>query len=126
MSEKFVVSVECRFSASHTLPGCPPCDRLHGHTWKVRVSWAFSKLDGSGMGANFSTLKGVLESKIKRPFDHRHFNDTSPFDKMNPTAENIAKVFFLILKDGLDPGLGGRLERVEVWEGPDNSVSYEG
>ena len=75
MSGLFTVSVECRLAASHVLPGCPPCDRLHGHTWTVRAHWAFTDLDGDGMGANFHALKDVLQEQVRSRYDHRHLND---------------------------------------------------
>jgi 6-pyruvoyltetrahydropterin/6-carboxytetrahydropterin synthase len=125
LSGQYTVSVSCHFSASHTLPGCPPCDRLHGHTWKVRVHWVFTRLGSSGMGADFSTLKAELEKRIKAVYDHTHLNETPPFDRVVPTAENLAREFYHLLAENADPDSGGRVGRVEVWEGPDNSVAYE-
>jgi 6-pyruvoyltetrahydropterin/6-carboxytetrahydropterin synthase len=125
MSGKYTVSVSCHFSASHTLPGCPPCDRLHGHTWRVRGEWVFTELTAGGMGADFSDLKARLEKQIRAVYDHAHLNDTPPFDRIIPTAENLAREFYHLLRTDDDPDSKGRIERVEVWEGPDNSVTYE-
>lgn len=125
MSGKYSITVESSFSASHQLPGCPPCDALHGHTWKVKASWAFTQLDENGMGADFSQLKSLLTSEIRNIYDHTHLNDTAPFDTVAPTAENLAREFFLRLRARSDATPGGRIERIEVWEGPDNFVAYE-
>ena len=124
MSESFTLSVECRLAASHVLPGCPPCDRLHGHTWTVRAHWRFARLDERGMGVNFRTLREALGRLVQEPFDHRHLNDIEPFDRIPPTAENLAREVFGILRDGFAPGEGGRLVKVEVWEGPESCVAY--
>lgn len=121
----FSLSVECRMAASHVLPGCPPCDRLHGHTWTVRAHWAFYELDEHGMGVNFRALKMLLEKEIRERYDHRHLNDIPPFDRTPPTAENLAREAFRVLTDGFDPGPSGRLARVEVWEGPESCAAYE-
>ncbi|NIM20691.1 MAG: 6-carboxytetrahydropterin synthase QueD [Candidatus Latescibacteria bacterium] len=126
VSERYVLSVEGYFSASHTLPDCPPCDRLHGHTWKVRASWAFTELDDQGMGKNFVVLKEALSTHILETYDHGHLNDLEPFDRTSPTAENLAREFFFILKKNFDPGTSGSMERVEVWEGSGSCAAFEG
>lgn len=125
LSPKFTLSVECRLASSHILPGCPPCDRLHGHTWTVRAFWSFAELDENGMGANFRDLKQVLRSEVHDRYDHRHLNELAPFDRVAPTAENLAREVFRILHERMGPGRGGRLTRVEVWEGPEACAAYE-
>ncbi len=125
LSGLFTVSVECKLAASHVLPGCPPCDRLHGHTWTVRAHWAFADLDGHGMGANFRVLKDILQGQVRARYDHRHLNDITPFDDIPPTAENLARQVFRLLNASFDPGPEGRLARVEIWEGPESCATYE-
>lgn len=119
------MSVQCRLAASHVLPGCPPCDQMHGHTWTVRAYWEFTTLDEGGMGANFHVLKEVLHRQVKDRYDHRHLNDIPPFDGVPATAENLAKEVFGSLTASFDPGPAGRLARVEVWESPEACASYE-
>jgi 6-pyruvoyltetrahydropterin/6-carboxytetrahydropterin synthase len=125
LSSRFTLSVECRLASSHILPGCPPCDRLHGHTWTVRAFWSFSALDENGMGANFRDLKQVLRTEIHDRFDHRHLNEIAPFDSVPPSAENLAREAFRIVNERFQPSHGGRLVRVEVWEGPEACAAYE-
>jgi 6-pyruvoyltetrahydropterin/6-carboxytetrahydropterin synthase len=122
---RYSLSVSGRFSAAHTLPACPPCDRLHGHTWRVRATWIFTDLDAKGMGENFSVLKSALKSFILDLCDHAYLNELEPFARTEPTAENLAKVFFFILKDRFNPGPSGSIQRVEVWEGEDSSAAFE-
>jgi 6-pyruvoyltetrahydropterin/6-carboxytetrahydropterin synthase len=125
VSGTFTLSVECRLAASHVLPGCPPCDRMHGHTWTVRAHWAFADLDEHGMGMNFSDLKDALREHVHARYDHRHLNDLPPFAKTPPSAENLAREIFRLLTAGFDAGPRGRLTRVEVWEGPESCAAYE-
>jgi 6-pyruvoyltetrahydropterin/6-carboxytetrahydropterin synthase len=124
MSGTFILSVQCRLASSHVLEGCPPCDRLHGHTWTVRVFWEYAELDGNGMGANFRDLKDVLRREVHDRFDHRHLNDLEPFNRVPPTAENLAREVFALLRERYNPGPRGRLARVEVWEGPEACAAY--
>ena len=125
VSGSFTLSVECRLAASHILPGCPPCDRLHGHTWLIRACWTFSDLDDMGMGANFHVLKEILNREVRERFDHRHLNDVAPFDKKAATAENLSREVFRLLKNAFDPGSAGYLSRVEVWESPETCAIFE-
>jgi 6-pyruvoyltetrahydropterin/6-carboxytetrahydropterin synthase len=125
VSGTYTLSVEKKLSVSHILADCSPCDRLHGHTWRVRAEWVFSGLDGAGMGVDFRVLKDVLGQEVGERFDHQHLNDVSPFDKLQPTAENFAKEIYSLLRRSFDPGPAGRLKRVEVWEGPEAFAAYE-
>lgn len=121
----YTLSVECRIAASHVLEGCPPCDRPHGHTWTVRAHWRYGALDAAGMGANFHDLRDALERRVRAAFDHRHLNDVSPFDRIAPTAENLARVAFEALRQDSAAGVVAVLARVEVWEGPESCAAYE-
>lgn len=125
MSGFFTLSVQCRLAASHVLPGCPPCDRMHGHTWTVRAYWSFRALDDAGMGMNFRDLKAALREHVHGRYDHRHLNDIPPFDSTPPTAENLAREVYRVLAAAVDAGPRGRLARVEVWEGPESCAAYE-
>jgi 6-pyruvoyltetrahydropterin/6-carboxytetrahydropterin synthase len=77
------------------------------------------------MGANFRTLRNVLQELVRVRFDHRHLNDIPPFDDIPATAENLAKEVYKSLTSSFDPGPEGRLARVEVWEGPESCAAYE-
>jgi 6-pyruvoyltetrahydropterin/6-carboxytetrahydropterin synthase len=85
----------------------------------------FTDLDDKGMGENFTILKGALRTLILERFDHTHLNELEPFTRQDPTAENLAKAFFLILKEHYNPGPNGAIHRVEVWEGEDSCAAYE-
>lgn len=87
--------------------------------------WSFAELDENGMGANFRDLKQVLRDEIHERYDHRHLNDIAPFDSVPPTAENLAREVFGIMKARMAPGRGGRIARVEVWEGPEACAAYQ-
>ena len=125
MSGSYTLSVENKLSVSHVLADCSPCDRLHGHTWRVRAEWVFTDLNGVGMGVDFRVLKDVLKREVGEKYDHRHLNDVSPFDEVQPTAENFAREVYKRLNSSFDPGPVGRLKRVEVWEGPEAFAAYE-
>ena len=91
----------------------------------MRAFWSYESLDERGMGANFCDLKDVLRREVHDRYDHRHLNDLAPFDSVPPTAENLAREVFALLKQRFQPGPRGRLVRVEVWEGPEACAAYE-
>jgi len=76
------------------------------------------------MGVNFRTLKDALRALVYERFDHRHLNDIAPFDTLPPTAENLAREIYRIVREGVDTGGRGSLARIEVWEGPESCVAY--
>jgi 6-pyruvoyltetrahydropterin/6-carboxytetrahydropterin synthase len=74
---------------------------------------------------NFHNLKDALRREVHDRYDHRHLNDLAPFDKVPPTAENLAREVFIQLRERFRPGAHGQLVRVEVWEGPEACAAYE-
>jgi len=109
------IFIETHFAASHQLHGYQgPCRALHGHTWKVRVEVETDKVDKIGISFDFKELKTITESVINR-LDHHHINDIAPFDRKNPTAENLSRYIHAIHV---------RISQVVVWESATYAVSY--
>ena len=116
------VSVEQHFDAAHYLRGYRgKCENLHGHRFKVVVSLKAKKLNEIGLAYDFVELKRHL-GEILTQFDHTCLNDVPPFDKLNPSSENIAVAIY----DQLKRHLSGEvlLSSVEVWESPQSCVTY--
>ncbi|MDR0956649.1 MAG: 6-carboxytetrahydropterin synthase QueD, partial [Endomicrobium sp.] len=91
---KYKLSVTKNFAAAHCLREYNgKCENLHGHNWKIRVAFWGTKLDDKGMLVDFTDIKRHLY-KIISYLDHKFLNEISPFDKINPTAENIAMFIF--------------------------------
>ena len=66
----------------------------------------------------------MIKDHIEEKFDHRNLNlDTEEFATLNPTAENIARVIYDILRPKIDKkfDLGIRLYETER-----NFVEYPG
>jgi 6-pyruvoyltetrahydropterin/6-carboxytetrahydropterin synthase len=118
---KYQVSVIKGFSAAHALRGYKgKCERLHGHNWKVKVTLGSGKLDKTGMAMDFTDIKAVLGGVLLK-FDHCFLNETAPFDKINPTAENIARVIFEDMAGKLPKAV--KVHEVEVWESETSSAA---
>jgi 6-pyruvoyltetrahydropterin/6-carboxytetrahydropterin synthase len=119
----YEISVEKHFDAAHFLRGYQgKCEALHGHRFRVVVRVSASKLDDIGIAYDFVELKQHLEEILSR-FDHTCLNDVPPFDKINPSSENIAATIY----SELQPKLAGApvsISGIEVWESPQTGVAY--
>jgi 6-pyruvoyltetrahydropterin/6-carboxytetrahydropterin synthase len=119
----YQISVEQHFDAAHALRGYKgKCEALHGHRFRVVARIEAAGLDDIGLAYDFAELKSHLAGVISR-FDHVNLNDVPPFDRINPSSENIAADIYNELTSRLS-GDKISLTAVEVWESPQTGVSY--
>lgn len=122
----FLLSAEASFSAAHTLPGVPTCDRMHGHNWRVRVTVRVdvAALDRHGMGVDFRVIEQATHDAVAE-FDHAYLNELTPFREQPPTAERVAVVVEERVRDRLArETAAARIAEVDVWELPQYRVRY--
>ena len=105
------------FDAAHNLINYHgKCERLHGHTYKLRVVVEGTP-DDEGMIIDFIELKAVVKERVISRLDHSYINDIIP----QPSAENIA----LWIWDELEESVrreNCRLYEIHVWETADSRV----
>ena len=119
----YEISVEKHFDAAHFLRGYQgKCEALHGHRFRVVARISAPRLDSIGMAYDFTELKQHLDSILSK-FDHTCLNDVPPFDKINPSSENIATTIYNELKPKL-AGTPVSISSIEVWESPQTWVTY--
>lgn len=102
------------------------CNHIHGHghnyVLEVTVKGAIDPL--TGIVINLVELKDIIEEAIIRHVDHLHLNmDVPEFSYLNPTAENMAVVFWRWLEKALPSGL---LYEVKLHETENNVAIYRG
>src|SRR5262245_8268631 len=86
------ISQETTVAAAHQLRFAPgEGERLHGHNWRIKAVLRARELDKSGFVVDFNELGRVLRQLVE-PYEHVFLNEVQPFDDVNPTAENIARV----------------------------------
>ncbi len=120
----YELTIKGHFDAAHAIRDYPgECRNLHGHTWDVEVSVEGLELDEIGIVYDFKQLKADL-TEVLEPYDHAYLNDVPPFDVLNTTAENLAKVLF----EELAERVGDRVKvvAVSVWESPIAKITYRG
>lgn len=119
----YQIGVERHFDAAHFLRNYGgKCENLHGHTFKVVVTLNATKLNDIGLAYDFTILKRQLDEVLSR-FDHTCLNDIPPFNKINPSSENIAATIFAELQSKL-ASASTTLTTVEVWESPQSQAIY--
>src|SRR6266852_7289500 len=63
----------------------------HGHNYVLEVTLEGDPDPVTGMIFDLKTLKEVIQKNVVEPMDHRFLNyEVPPFDKIVPTAENVA------------------------------------
>ena len=134
-----LVTKRVEFSASHVCRNPSLSDREnqelfgaaanphgHGHNYAIEVTMEGNPDPVTGMVIDLKKLKDVVNREVVDSYDHRFLNyEVPPFDRVVPTAENIA----IDVWQRLEPHLakdGGRLHAVRVYETPDLYVDYFG
>ena|SRR5579863_2067900 len=87
---------------------------VHAHSWRIRAAVRAKHLDATGWVLDFKHVGNVLRSLIAS-YEGTFLNDVAPFDDLNPTRENVARVIADKLAAKLDEGRA-RVHRVEIWE----------
>jgi 6-pyruvoyltetrahydropterin/6-carboxytetrahydropterin synthase len=122
----FEVSAEETFAAGHALRNYHgKCENVHGHNYRVRVTLAGAGLDHAGLLVDFVEIKRIMRAIIER-LDHQFLNDVPPFDRLNPSAENMARYFYEQMAEQLD---GARenpvcVAEVKIWETDTSTATY--
>jgi 6-pyruvoyltetrahydropterin/6-carboxytetrahydropterin synthase len=104
----------------------------HGHNYQFEPCVALPAAGRAG-GAPFTLddLEQLAEETVIRRFDHKNLNaDTPEFSPpagLNPSVENIARVFYDLLAPAIRGAPGGAtLRSVTVWETDRTSSTYPG
>ncbi len=134
-----VITRKIEFSASHVcrnpemsepenqaLFGLEANPRGHGHNYVVEVSVRGDPDAVTGMVMDLKELQEILNREVVGPYDHRFLNyETPPFDRVIPTAENIAHDIWRRVAPCVGNPVRG-LYAVRVRETPDLYVDYFG
>ncbi len=96
------LTVRENFSSAHALRYYQgKCENLHGHNYLAEMVIEGEVLtEDTNLVVDFTILKQILREEIKK-IDHCNLNEISPFDKINPSAENIARYLWQCVKPRL-------------------------
>ena len=113
-----IVATEYEFDAAHNLPNyAGKCERLHGHTYRLRVLCEAPVEPSTGLAIDFAEAKRIVKARVIDVLDHTYLNETIAI----PSAENIAIWIWERLADSALP-----LSEIQVFETPGCFVIYRG
>ena len=118
------LTIETTFFATHALLIQGERETRHGHDWHVTVEVEGEKLDEDGLLCDFHELERLLE-EVVRPMRAQDLHKVKPFDKINPSAEQVARH----IADSLNTRLISQdqpctVRRVTVTEAPHCHACY--
>jgi 6-pyruvoyltetrahydropterin/6-carboxytetrahydropterin synthase len=94
----------------------------HGHNYELILKVVGEPDPGTGYVIDLKMLSDLIKENVLNRFDHKNLNlDTDEFKSLNPTAENIAKVIYNILRQKIDKKLH---IQVRLYETERNFVEY--
>ncbi len=78
----------------------------HGHNYELIVKVTGLPDPQTGYVMDMKVLSGIIWDAALEKFDHKNLNlDTGYFNDLNPTAENIARVIYDLLRVRIDATL---------------------
>jgi 6-pyruvoyltetrahydropterin/6-carboxytetrahydropterin synthase len=134
-----LITRRAEFSASHVcaqpsltpqqnrdLYGAAANPSGHGHNYVLEVTLEGEPDPITGMIYDLKELKDLIQQTVLDPMDHRFLNhEVPPFDKVVPTAENVAAEIWRRLEPHFGNN-GTRLNNVRLYETDDLYVDYAG
>jgi 6-pyruvoyltetrahydropterin/6-carboxytetrahydropterin synthase len=119
----YEIVVKQNIESAHYLRGYKgKCENVHGHTYGVVARLQAPGLNEIGLVYDFTDVKRHMD-RILDKYDHKLLNDIPPFDRINPSAENIAATIYHELQDQLRDA-PVKVAAVEIWENPDQGIVY--
>lgn len=135
MSNKVAVFRKEHFNAAHRLFNKTWTDErndavfglcnnknFHGHNYELIVKVVGEPDPETGYVIDLKMLSDLVKKEVLNRFDHKNLNlDTVEFAELNPTAENISKVIYDLLRSKLDTSLE---LTIRLYETERNFVEY--
>lgn len=131
LKELFTIRTISQFESAHAIrqymedpknPGIFLDEDMHGHTFVVEVFASSNHVEQrTGFALDFSILKKKTD-ELASKFDHKFINEIEPFNRINPSTENLAKFFFQEINKIIP--INAWLDKVRIFEGPTNYAEY--
>ncbi|WP_421762763.1 6-pyruvoyl trahydropterin synthase family protein [Ekhidna sp.] len=96
----------------------------HGHNYEVIVSLTGEPDPETGYVYDMKKLSDLVKIQVLNKFDHKNLNlDVVEFKSLNPTAENIVKVIYDLLRAEIEEEYE---MKITLYETERNYVEYSG
>ena len=117
----FELTVCREFFAAHAITMGAVREESHDHRWAVAVVVRGERLDGDGLLCDFHLIEQELD-RVLEVLRGRDLNRTPPFDRINPTAENVARHIAEEIGQRIPQGVS--LKSVGVTEAPGCTATF--
>ncbi len=95
---------------------------FHGHNYELIVRVSGEPDPETGYVYDMKVLSDLIKEHITNKFDHKNLNlDVEEFKNLNPTAENIVRVIYTILREQIEDHLD---LKITLYETERNFVEY--
>ena len=95
---------------------------FHGHNYQLIVTLTGTVDSQTGYVYDMKVLSDLIKEHVISVFDHKNLNlDTPYFRDLIPTAENIARIIWEILREKIEPELD---LKIKLYETERNCVEY--
>ena len=131
MKELYTIRTKAQFESAHAIrqymedpnnPGTFIDEDIHGHTFVVEAFASSNHIEQrTGFALDFLVMKKKVD-ELALKFDHKFINEVTPFNKINPSTENIAKYFYEEINKIIPSD--SWLDKVRIFEGPNNFAEY--
>ena len=96
----------------------------HGHNYLLEVAVAGPIDSDTGYVIDMKILSDIIKEEVTERYDHKNLNLVIPeFEKLNPTAENIAVIIWERIRKRLNDKLA---LSIKLYETERNFVEYSG
>lgn len=96
---------------------------VHPHAWRLQAEVAIplEMLGDDGVGIGYAEMEQMLRRALA-PYEGTLLNEVSPFDRFQPSTENIARVLFDTIAQEA-AAARGQLVALSLWESPSKGVT---
>ena len=111
--------IDASFPATHRIriDSTGTLEPLHAHNWRVHA-WLVTQDETEG--TSLREALAVLAEWVSL-HEANCFNDVEPFERVNPTAEEVARVLAALLEEEVPDA---RVESIEIGEAAGFSATY--
>lgn len=118
---KYVMKLVSFLNARHHVTFEQNVGPLHAHSWQFQVE---VKVPRERALVEFARVSKAINA-VLAPYENTVLNQRHPFNRIQPSTENMALYFFNRLQDALRE-LGLDLSRLTVWETPTKGIEVTG
>jgi 6-pyruvoyltetrahydropterin/6-carboxytetrahydropterin synthase len=100
------------------------CNNFHGHNYYLEVTLCGETDETSGYVFDLKKMSKIISKEILDKVDHKYLNDIPFFKNVIPTTENMAKIFWNVLKPKFKTK-NAQLYSIVLYETEKNKVEYK-